>query len=83
MINKLDAVELLSSHTPKLPILVDQGEEDTFLHAQLKPEQLAAAAQASNSPLTLRMHKGYDHSYFFIQSFIDEHLAFHAQHLNP
>ncbi|MDE1328987.1 S-formylglutathione hydrolase [Vibrio aestuarianus] len=78
-----DAVELLSSHTPKLPILVDQGEEDTFLHAQLKPERLAAAAQASNSPLTLRMHKGYDHSYFFIQSFIDEHLAFHAQHLNP
>ncbi|WP_047688925.1 S-formylglutathione hydrolase [Vibrio sp. ZOR0018] len=77
-----DAVELLTTHSSSLPILVDQGEEDPFLHEQLKPERLLAAAQTSNSPLSLRMHKGYDHSYFFIQSFIDDHLAFHAQHLH-
>lgn len=77
-----DAVELLTTHSSSLPILVDQGEEDPFLHEQLKPERLLAAAQASNSPLSLRMHKGYDHSYFFIQSFIDDHLTFHAQHLH-
>ncbi|NAW91887.1 MULTISPECIES: S-formylglutathione hydrolase [unclassified Vibrio] len=77
-----DAVELLTTHSSSLPILVDQGEEDPFLHQQLKPERLLAAAQASNSQLSLRMHKGYDHSYFFIQSFIDDHLAFHAQHLH-
>ncbi|ASO28636.1 S-formylglutathione hydrolase [Vibrio anguillarum] len=77
-----DTVELLTTHSSSLPILIDQGEEDPFLHEQLKPERLLAAAQASNSPLSLRMHKGYDHSYFFIQSFIDDHLAFHAQHLH-
>ncbi|RFA31403.1 S-formylglutathione hydrolase [Alkalilimnicola ehrlichii] len=64
-----------------LPALVDQGDRDNFLAEQLKPEALTAAAQTSGYPLTLRMQEGYDHSYYFIASFIDDHLRFHAQHL--
>jgi S-formylglutathione hydrolase len=64
-------------------ILIDQGLSDSFLEAQLKPELLEAAAQASGQKLTLRRHAGYDHSYFFIASFIAEHVAFHAARLKP
>ncbi|MHC1480455.1 S-formylglutathione hydrolase [Frateuria aurantia] len=60
------------------PILVDQGEADDFLETQLQPERLREAAAASDSPLHLRLHPGYDHSYYFIASFIGEHLAHHA-----
>ena len=63
------------------PALVDQGDADNFLMEQLKPEALQSAAKKSNYPLTLRMQPGYDHSYFFISSFIDDHLQFHAQYL--
>ena len=66
----------------QLPTLVDQGEADGFLAAQLKPELLVQAAQAAGYPLRLRMQPGYDHSYFFIASFIGEHIAFHAEHLH-
>lgn len=76
-----DAVSLINKHPVTTPILVDQGDADDFLHEQLKPETLLAAAQANNVPLTLRMQPGYDHSYYFIQTFIDEHLEFHAEHL--
>ena len=62
-------------------ILIDQGDADPFLAEQLKPELLTAAAQASGQTLTLRMQPGYDHSYFFMASFIDDHVAFHAQRL--
>lgn len=62
-------------------ILVDQGDSDPFLKEQLKPELLAAACEKAGQKLTLRMQPGYDHSYFFIQSFIDDHLAFHAARL--
>jgi S-formylglutathione hydrolase len=61
---------------------VDQGEGDNFLAEQLKPEALKAAADKSGYPLTLRLQPGYDHSYYFIASFIDDHLRFHAQHLH-
>ena len=64
-----------------LPTLVDQGEGDDFLNSQLRPETLEAAAKASTYPLELRRHEGYDHSYYFIASFIESHLRFHAQHL--
>ncbi|WP_041521717.1 S-formylglutathione hydrolase [Gilvimarinus agarilyticus] len=64
-----------------VPALVDQGEGDTFLTEQLKPESLTAAAETSGYPLTLRMQPGYDHSYYFIASFIDEHVRFHADYL--
>jgi S-formylglutathione hydrolase len=64
-------------------ILVDQGTADSFLENQLKPELLQAAAERAGQRLTLRMQPGYDHSYFFIQSFIDDHLAHHAARLRP
>lgn len=62
-------------------ILVDQGDADSFLADQLKPELLQAAADAVGQKLTLRMQPGYDHSYFFMASFIADHLAFHADRL--
>lgn len=64
------------------PILVDQGTKDTFLETQLKPNLLYDACLQAKVPLTLRMQDGYDHSYYFIASFINDHLAFHAKHLN-
>ena len=62
-------------------ILVDQGLADSFLAAQLKPELLDQAAQKAGQRLTLRRHEGYDHSYFFITSFVADHVAFHAARL--
>ncbi|WP_448555627.1 S-formylglutathione hydrolase [Thalassotalea montiporae] len=77
-----DASYLLAQGKAELPMLVDQGEADQFLTEQLMPEALTAAAEQHGSELTLRMQPGYDHSYYFIASFIDEHLAFHAKHLH-
>lgn len=62
-------------------ILVDQGDADSFLTDQLKPELLQAAAEKAGQGLTLRMQPGYDHSYFFMASFVDDHVAFHAKRL--
>ena len=62
-------------------VLVDQGLADQFLDNQLKPELLEAAARASGAKLALRRHEGYDHSYFFMTSFIGDHIAFHAKRL--
>jgi S-formylglutathione hydrolase len=62
-------------------LLVDQGLDDKFLALQLKPEQLEAAAEATGQRLTLRRHAGYDHSYWFIQTFVADHVAHHAQAL--
>jgi S-formylglutathione hydrolase len=62
-------------------ILIDQGGSDQFLEVQLKPELLQEACERMNVPLQLRMQPGYDHSYYFIASFIEEHLRFHAEHL--
>lgn len=76
-----DACELVQSATERLPMLVDQGTADSFLDAQLQPERLQAACDRAGQPLTLRMQAGYDHSYYFIATFIGEHLAFHAKHL--
>lgn len=76
-----DASLLMRESTSSVPALVDQGEADEFLEEQLKPETLEAAAKASGYPLKLNRHEGYDHSYYFIASFIEDHLRFHAQHL--
>ncbi|EDP59825.1 S-formylglutathione hydrolase [Vibrio sp. AND4] len=76
-----DASELLKKSRSPLPILVDQGDADSFLAEQLKPEVLLAAANTHDSEVELRMQPGYDHSYFFISSFIADHLNFHAKHL--
>jgi len=59
-------------------ILIDQGEADQFLHDQLKPELFDQACAEAGQALLLRRHPGYDHSYYFIASFIDEHLRHHA-----
>ena len=79
-----DAALLLQSGAAKGrfdDILVDQGDADSFLVDQLKPELLVAAAKAAGQKLTLRMQPGYDHSYFFMASFIADHVAFHAERL--
>ena len=73
-----DASALLAQAREKLPLLVDQGDRDDFLAVQLKPDVLQKAAELADYPLTLRMQPGYDHSYFFIASFIDDHLRHHA-----
>ncbi len=62
----------------QLPLLVDQGEADGFYQEQLQPEKLKAACEETRHPLTLRIQPGYDHSYYFIASFIGEHIAYHA-----
>lgn len=76
-----DAVALIAHAAERLPLLVDQGAADDFLATQLRPELLQAACAAAGHPLTLRLHPGYDHSYYFIASFIGEHVAWHAQAL--
>lgn len=75
-----DSVCLLKKATKHVPILVDQGLDDNFLTEQLKPDSLINASNESNYPLTLNQREGYDHSYFFIASFIADHLQFHASH---
>jgi S-formylglutathione hydrolase len=62
-------------------ILIDQGDADPFLVEQLKPELLVAAGQAAGQTITLRMQPGYDHSYFFMASFIADHVAYHSRRL--
>ncbi len=77
-----DALHLLETSQQCPPILIDQGEADDFLAEQLHPELFEqACAKHPAHPITLRRQSGYDHSYFFIASFIGEHLAFHARHL--
>lgn len=80
-----DATEVMKACTgPKLPsILIDQGLADgAYKEGRLNPEAFAAAAQAVGQPVELRTHEGYDHGYFFIQSFVDDHLRHHAAILN-
>jgi len=73
-----DACELIAGAEERLPLLVDQGGADQFLEEQLKPELLEAACKAHGHPLELRMQPGYDHSYFFMASFMKDHFAHHA-----
>lgn len=73
-----DATELVAAAPEKLPLLIDQGDADEFLASQLKPERLRDASAAAGHPLQLRMRQSYDHSYYFISSFIGEHIAHHA-----
>ena len=78
-----DASELVGSATEWVPMLVDQGDADEFLPTQLHPDLLREACDAVGYPLELRLQPGYDHSYYFISSFIGEHIAWHARHLKP
>ena len=74
-----ELIGLISDARGRSRILVDQGLEDAFLESQLMPEALEAACQAAGYPLELRRHPGYDHSYYFIASFIEDHLRHHAR----
>ena len=76
-----DACELVAGATERLPTLVDQGGADEFLGTQLRPQLLEQACAAAGHPLDLRVHAGYDHSYYFIATFIGDHFEHHARHL--
>jgi len=76
-----DACALIGVATEKLPILIDQGDADNFLREQLKPHLIEEACAKADHPLTLRMQPGYDHSYYFIASFMGDHVAWHADAL--
>ena len=73
-----DATALIARAEERLPLLIDQGDADEFLAQQLKPELLSEACEKAGHPLQLRTQPGYDHSYYFISSFIGEHIAHHA-----
>jgi S-formylglutathione hydrolase len=79
-----DASELVAHASRKFAqgILVDQGLADQFLAEQLYPDVFEAACQSAGQPLTLRRHAAYDHGYYFISTFIEDHLAHHAKVLN-
>jgi S-formylglutathione hydrolase len=76
-----DACALIEDGARIPELLVDQGRADNFLDEQLKTHLLDAACREADMPATIRLHEGYDHSYFFVSSFIDEHIAWHAQRL--
>lgn len=76
-----DATELLKKSDSPLPIKIDQGGDDEFLQEQLMPQHLLDAASAKGVNVDYALHAGYDHSYFFIASFIDEHIKFHSQNV--
>jgi len=76
-----DACALIEGGARLPDLLVDQGDADNFLVEQLKPELLQAACDAAGQKLTLRMQPGYDHSYYFISTFMADHLRWHAERL--
>jgi len=76
-----DTVELIRSGAKCLPLLIDQGAADEFLTDQLHPDRLETACREHNISLSLRIHEGYDHSYYFIASFIGEHITYHTRYL--
>lgn len=76
-----DACELVKEHASSAHILIDQGAADQFLERELQPQRFVAAAQSAGQRVTLRMQDGYDHSYYFVATFIDDHLRWHAQAL--
>ena len=73
-----DATELVLTTQIDRPILIDQGTADSFLEAQLKPQLFEQACQKANQPLILRMQQNYDHSYYFISTFMQDHIQHHA-----
>lgn len=78
-----DSCALMQASQSKdaIPTLIDQGDADQFLANQLQPAVLAEVARQKSWPLTLRIQEGHDHSYYFIASWIEDHLRFHAEHL--
>ncbi len=76
-----DARELVLAAPMETTILIDQGTADQFLESQLMPQQFEQACQQVNQPLNLRMQAGYDHSYYFIATFVEDHIRHHAEQL--
>ncbi|HDS0940084.1 TPA: S-formylglutathione hydrolase [Pseudomonas putida] len=76
-----DATELIGKISERLPLLIDQGADDEFIHNQLKPGTLASAATHAGHEANIRIHHGYDHSYYFVASYMDDHLRHHAKAL--
>ena len=76
-----DTCALIAGGASLPDLLVDQGESDTFLEGQLKTQLLADACAAAGQPATIRMQPGYDHSYYFISTFMADHLRWHAERL--
>jgi S-formylglutathione hydrolase len=74
--------QITQNASNNFPILIDQGLDDQFLEEQLKPKIFEEACEKSGQKLMLRQHEGYDHSYFFISSFIDEHIQWHMKYLS-
>jgi S-formylglutathione hydrolase len=74
-----DANELIKNVKTRTPILIDQGTEDEFLNTELFTEEFEKTLKLTHYPATLRRQSGYDHSYFFISTFIEEHFAFHSE----
>ena len=77
-----DAVALIEDGARLAEILIDQGDADAFLAQQLRPDLLEAACRKTGIPITLRMQPGYDHSYYFISTFIADHIRWHAERLS-
>jgi S-formylglutathione hydrolase len=77
-----DAHLLIKNTKARLSLLIDQGSDDPFLQDQLQPEHLINAAKEANYPITYRLQQGYDHSYYFIASFMQDHMRHHAKQLN-
>jgi S-formylglutathione hydrolase len=75
-----DSCELIAAGAEKIPLLVDQGQSDGFLRSQLHIDKLETLCHERQFPLTLRRREGYDHGYYFIASFIGEHIQYHARH---
>ncbi|MDR5749086.1 S-formylglutathione hydrolase [Caballeronia sp. LZ029] len=76
--DQYDTVKLVRGARERLPLLVDQGLNDEFRESQLRPELLRETCQEAGHPLTLNLRPGHDHSYYFIASFIGDHIAHHA-----
>ncbi|MFL9991260.1 S-formylglutathione hydrolase [Paraburkholderia sediminicola] len=79
---KYDACELIATAKEKLPLLIEQGGSDEFLGQQLTPSSLQAICEKTGHPLALRIRSGFDHSYYFISTFIADHIAYHANALH-
>ena len=80
--SRYDASELMKDIKTCLPVLIDQGSSDQFLSEQLNTETLIKISKNNNLPVNIRYQEGYDHSYFFISSFIEEHINFHSKFLS-
>jgi len=76
-----DAVKLIPGLKERLPLLIDQGGGDEFLVRELQPERLVDACKAAGHPVELRLQDSYDHSYYFISTFMGDHIAWHAKAL--